>query len=207
VTTEERDPRHPVTPSPRHPVRGGEGSQGAVRRIVFLGLPGSGKSTVGPLLAERLGWRFVDLDSLIEQRAGRSVTEIFAGEGEGAFRRWEAICTDELAGSERLVLAPGGGWITTPGILARLGSGTLSVWLQVGVDGVLERLASATAQRPLLQVPDPRATVLRLLHERERWYSEAALHVSTDGRSPDQIADEIESQLRVRSGVPGGSDT
>jgi shikimate kinase len=180
----------------------------SVRRVVLVGLMGAGKSTVGPLLAERLGWTFLDLDARIEERAQRSVAEIFRVEGEARFRAWEAECTAELAGSERLVLAPGGGWVTDPENWHRLGTGgTLAVWLQVPVEAALARLADEGANRPLLHVADPAAAVSRLLRGRERLYARAGLHLSTLGRSPSEIAREIESHVRSGFGVSGSTAT
>lgn len=179
-----------------------------VRRVVLVGLMGAGKSTVGSLLAERLGWNFVDLDAVIEERAQRSVAEIFRMVGEARFRAWEAECTAELAGAERLVLATGGGWVTDPRNWQRLGSeGTLAVWLQLPVEAVLARLADQQANRPLLHVADPAAVVSRLLQERERHYARAGLHLSTLGRSPVEIAREIESRVRSGYGVADRTET
>jgi shikimate kinase len=178
------------------------------RRIVLVGLPGAGKSSAGRLLAERLGWRFADLDAEIERRAQRSVAEIFRVEGEARFRAWEAECTEALAGAERLVLAPGGGWVTDPGNWQRLGTdGTLSVWLQVPVEAVLERLAGERAIRPLLHVPDPAAAVSRLLRERQALYARADLHLSTHGRTPAEVAWEIELHVRAGFGISGSTAT
>ena len=100
---------------------------GPIRRVVLVGFMASGKTEVGRILAERLGWAHVDLDRLIEERAGRRVAEIFAADGEAAFRRLEAEATVEVAARERLVISPGGGWITNPMLLDALGPGTLSV--------------------------------------------------------------------------------
>ncbi|HEX6559056.1 MAG TPA: shikimate kinase, partial [Longimicrobiales bacterium] len=78
---------------------------------MLVGLPGSGKSTVGPLLAERLGWQFIDFDPLIEAEAGLPIRDIFALLGEVEFRRLESELTARLASTSHTVLAPGGGWI------------------------------------------------------------------------------------------------
>jgi shikimate kinase len=207
VTTGGDERGHPLTSSIPHPLGDATGRDGVVRRVVLLGLPGAGKSTVGPRLAERLGWEFVDLDARIEQRAARAVPEIFAAEGEAGFRAWELRCTDELADSAKLVLAPGGGWITTPGILDRLGPGTVAVWLQVSPGAALERLAHDAESRPLLQVSDPTAALARLLRERKPLYHGADLHILTEGRAPDEIVRDIESRLAACSGASRGSDT
>src|SRR5688572_27406814 len=95
-------------------------------RVVLIGLPGAGKSTVGPLLARRLGWRFLDLDPLIEAEAGLPIAQIFEQKGEAEFRRLETELTGRLASEPDLVLAPGGGWI-----LRNTMPSAWLVWLQV----------------------------------------------------------------------------
>lgn len=170
----------------------------AVERIVLLGLMGAGKSTVGPRLARRLGWRYVDLDREIERRAGQRVAEIFAGRGEAYFRLLETACTVALAGCRQAVLAPGGGWIATPGNLARLGPGSFRIWLQVGPDEALARLAGSPEARPLLAAADPLAAATRLLEEREPLYRQAELAVATGGRTPAEVVHEIVEHLRER---------
>jgi shikimate kinase len=166
--------------------------------VVLVGFMCSGKSTVGRALAERLGWRFVDLDREVERRAGLRVAEIFAAHGEPAFRAAEAAATDEAAMHEGVVLAPGGGWITNPALLDRLGPGTLAAWLTVSPGEVLRRAAASPGERPLLLGPDPAGTVRRLLAERERFYARADLVVPTDGRDLDDVVLEIERELIAR---------
>lgn len=158
----------------------------------MVGAPGSGKSRVAAALARHLGWDYVDLDREIEQRAGRSIAEIFRSEGESAFRRMEAEVTDSVALTERVVIAPGGGWITNPALLPRLKEGARVVWLRASLDTLLERLGASPVVRPLLATPDPRASLQHLLAEREPLYRAAAdLVVQTDGRAVREIVAEI----------------
>lgn len=166
--------------------------------MVLVGFMGAGKSAVGAVLARRLGWEHLDLDREIEAREGRSIPEIFRTEGEHRFRALEAEVTVALAGRSRLVLSPGGGWITTPGLLERLGPGTLSVWLRVSPETVLERVVRARGDRPLLDVPDPLAAVRRLLREREPLYARAELVVDTDGQGVAEVAARVEEATRTR---------
>lgn len=177
------------------------------RRVVLVGGMGAGKSTVGPLLAHRLGWRFVDLDARIEECAGRSVAEVFRLEGEAGFREREATCTLELAGAERLVLAPGGGWVADARNPERLGPGSLLVWLRVSAEEALRRLRGQAAGRPLLDAPDPAAVLARLLAEREAMYTRAGLHVDTTGLAPIEVARRIEGHLRPRPGAAAGPES
>ncbi len=152
---------------------------------------GAGKTTVGRRLAERLGWRFVDLDEWIEERAGSSVPEIFARRGEAAFRKLEAEATRELAGERRLVLAPGGGWIVQPGLLDAMRPGSRIVWLRVSATEAVRRATSTGVERPLLAGEDPFRTAERLLAEREPSYRAADVSVETDGRGIEDITQEI----------------
>lgn len=169
-----------------------------IHRIVLVGMMCSGKSAVGAALAQRLGWDHVDLDREIEQHDGRPVRDIFATDGESAFRRMEAEATDRIAQRTRVVLSPGGGWITNPDLLDALGPGTLCVWLQVSADEALRRSAVAPGERPLLAGPDPLGALRRLMAERERFYARAHLVLPTDGRSVDGAACDIHTSIRDR---------
>lgn len=165
----------------------------------------AGKSAVGQALAARLGWRHVDLDREVERAAGRSVAELFAAEGEAAFRAREAAATAALAGSERVVLSPGGGWITLPGALESLGPGTLSAWLVVEAEEAVRRALRSPGERPLLAGPDPLAAVRRLLAEREPLYARADVALPTGGRSVDEIARALLSEIRLRDAAAGST--
>lgn len=175
----------------------GHGERYAVcARVVLIGFMGSGKSTVGRRLASLLDWDFVDFDEEIERRTGKSVPEIFRDEGEAAFRSLEAEITDDLAGLEGVVLAPGGGWITQPELLEELGPGTLAVWLRVTPEEAARRTARDEARRPLLAGPDSMERVRRLMERREPLYQLADEVVDVDGREPGEIAREIAMMMQ-----------
>jgi shikimate kinase len=174
-----------------------------IRRVVLVGMMCSGKSAVGAALARRLGWEHLDLDREIERRAGRPIRDIFAQDGEAAFRRMEAEATARIAMRDGVVLSPGGGWMTNPDLLDSLGPGTLCVWLQVSPEEAVRRSASAPGERPLLAGADPLAAVRRLLGERERFYARAHLALLTDGRPVDALADEIHNVIRSRTHASG----
>jgi shikimate kinase len=153
---------------------------------------GAGKSTVGPLLAARLGVRFVDLDREIEAKAGLTVRELFEAEGEAGFRARESHALRLLA-NEDAVIALGGGALARPANLELvLASGTL-VWLDAPDEELLARIGDPTS-RPML-ADDPKATLARLRAERQPQYSNAQLHVDTRGLSPEDVAARIEEQL------------
>ncbi|MEK0430458.1 MAG: hypothetical protein RL139_262 [Gemmatimonadota bacterium] len=161
--------------------------------LVLLGLPGAGKSTVGPLVATRLGWPCVDLDAAIVARTGMPIATLFAREGEGVFRDWERRLTAELApvGGPPIVLAPGAGWIEDPGHRARLGVSMLGVYLRVSPGVAVARMGGESAARPLVAGPDPVAAVAALQARREAFYLQAKHEVSTDLLVPDEVASFI----------------
>lgn len=173
----------------------------APARIVLVGLPGAGKSSVGPLVAQRLGWRFVDLDEDIVRAAGRSIAEIFAAEGESGFRERERAATAALAGQGGLVIAPGGGWMMDPGNRAALGEGTMLVHLRVSPGVAVARLGSAISSRPLLKGSDPVSAIAALAAAREGTYLQANHTVSVDSLTPDAVASII---VALAAGGDGG---
>jgi shikimate kinase len=156
--------------------------------VVLVGAPGSGKSTVGPLLAARLGLPFVDVDAVIEERTGRSVAEIFADEGEPAFRALEEATTAELLGRPG-VLSLGGGAVLSAATRAGL-RGHRVVWLQVSASTAVSRVGLNEA-RPLL-LGNVRGRLIKLLAERTPLYAEVATErVETDVLTPEAVVDVL----------------
>ena len=159
-----------------------------LEQIVLVGAPGAGKSTVGAIVAQRLGWEFRDVDALIAERAGKSIAEIFVDDGEPAFRAYEEATTAELL-IEPGVLALGGGAVLSAKTRSAL-AGRRVVWLRVGLSAAVKRVGIDTA-RPLL-LGNVRSRLLALLNERAALYAAVATEtVDTDDRAPDQIADLI----------------
>jgi len=168
----------------------------APRRIVLVGFMAAGKSAVGRALARELGWRFLDMDREIARQEERSVQAIFRDDGEAGFRAIEERVAGELLARDGVVLASGGGWPCRPGRLDSVPPGTLSIWIQVRVDVIVERASRRRGSRPLLDVPDPEARARELLAEREPWYQMADWTVSGDHGSPAQVARRIAARLR-----------
>ncbi len=168
---------------------------GRWRRILLVGFMGSGKSTVGRLLARELGWSFRDLDREVEFRVGRTIPEIFREQGEEAFRELEHREATRLLDQDRVVLAPGGGWAARPGRLESLGPDTLTIWLRVSPEEVLARTGSEGDARPLLAVSDRDGRVRELLAAREPFYRQAAWWVETGSRGPRDVVRSIVNHL------------
>jgi shikimate kinase len=165
-------------------------------QIVLVGLPGSGKSTVGNILAATIGWKFIDLDAEIEAKHRLTVAEIFAQLGEAQFRRYEADLTERLASETQIVLAPGGGWITNPELPSLLARDAVMVWLRVHPETALVRLRASGVTRPLLQVRDATARIHTLLDERHTFYEQSHFAVDTDDLTPHQVAETIVEWLK-----------
>jgi shikimate kinase len=167
------------------------------RNVVLTGFMGTGKTTVGRALADRLEREFVDTDRLIEERYG-PIPTIFAEHGEDAFRRYERDVASELADRRRLVIATGGRMMIDAANAQRLGATGDVVCLVASLDTILDRVDvdGAGATRPLLRGDDVRTRVADLLAERTEAYG-AFLQVDTDGRTPDEVAVAIVEHLGV----------
>ena len=158
--------------------------------LYLVGMMGSGKSSAGRHLAERLGYRFLDADSSIEQVAGRSIPELFASEGETGFRDLEAAVLNQIASWHSLVVATGGGVVTRPENWGQLQQGVV-IWLDAPDALLLERLSADPTPRPLMQSADPAARLAELMTQRRPLYAQADLHIVQDGRSADQVAEQV----------------
>lgn len=158
--------------------------------VVLVGLSGAGKTHVGRLLAARLGWRFVDLDSEVARIAGRSIAEVFAEQGEPAFRELEARATRTAVVDSRTVVSTGGGWMARPE-LRETWPAALRVWLRVEPARAASRLAPERSTRPLLAGPDPERALTQLLADRLPAFRLAEIEVHTDGLDPEAVVDAI----------------
>lgn len=168
-------------------------------RLVLVGPPGAGKTTVGGLVAVGLGVEFLDTDHVVEADAGKSVSEIFIEDGEERFRDRERLAVARALAEHPGVLALGGGAVLDAGTRAALRSAPV-VALSVGLVDAVQRVGLAR-DRPLL-LDSPRARIAAMLRDRAPLYAEVAKHtVDTSGRTPAEIADEVLSWIRRGSGV------
>jgi shikimate kinase len=160
------------------------------RRIVLTGFMGSGKSTVGPLVAARLGWRFVDADDVIEAEAGAPIAEIFAKHGEPHFREQERATIARMVEAENLVLALGGGAIETEATRTQLtrGDGTLLVHLEVQLATTLARCGGTEGMRPILA---DQANLAKRYERRLPLYRTAHVSIAVDELTPGQVVEAI----------------
>jgi shikimate kinase len=166
------------------------------RHVVLVGLPGSGKSTVGRLAAGLLGAAFRDADEEIVARAGTSVERIFAERGEAAFRALERETMDALLAAEPAVLAPGGGWAAQPGSLDAARGRALLIYLATDPATCAARATAGGAVRPLLAGPDVETRMRNLLAEREGSYRRAECRVATDGLARERVAAMVAAAAR-----------
>ncbi|MEA5580987.1 shikimate kinase [Nodularia harveyana UHCC-0300] len=158
--------------------------------LYLIGMMGAGKTTVGQLLANNLGYGFLDTDSVITQLAGRSINDIFAEEGEPAFRQLESDVLAQVCAYTKLVIATGGGIVLRQENWSYLHHG-LVVWLDVPVELLYSRLAEDST-RPLLQDPDPQGKLRSLLEKRTPLYSQADLKITVTAEdTPAEIAHRI----------------
>tara|TARA_B100000161_G_scaffold258033_1_gene222573 strand:+ start:256 stop:831 length:576 start_codon:yes stop_codon:yes gene_type:complete len=162
----------------------------AGRSLYLVGMMGSGKTSTGRPLAERLGYGFVDADAVIEQAAGCSIPDIFDRDGEAGFRSLESQVLSAISQRHSLVVATGGGVVTQPENWGMLHSGIV-IWLDVVPDQLLQRLNADSTVRPLLQTADPEAALNVLLNERRPLYAEADLTVVINDETPEAVADGI----------------
>jgi shikimate kinase len=167
--------------------------------LTLIGYRATGKTTLAKLLAERLGWDWIDADVEIERRAGKSIARIFAEEGEPAFRDLEALVIADLCRRDRLVLAAGGGAPLRAESRRAMREAGKVVWLTARPETIQARMsadATTTARRPNLTDKTPLQEVVELLEKREPVYRESAdWAVDTEGRTPEALVEEILSNL------------
>ncbi len=173
------------------------------KSIVLIGMMGAGKSAVGRSLQRRTGWSRFDMDEMIVTKAGLPIPEIFAQHGESWFRDLEAAVLTGLHPNEPSIVVTGGGVVLRPENVAMLKNLGTIVWLEAGVDTLLER-ASRRGNRPLLQTENPRAALSELLETRRPLYAKVAdIRIDTTHLGHEGVTDLILSELEKGMGSSG----
>jgi len=166
------------------------------RLLILTGFMGSGKSSVGKIVAEQTGFRFIDLDAEIVAAAGCSINDIFARDGEEAFRRQESSRLEQLLSEgEMCVVATGGGAVISGRNRSLMRSRGVVINLKVTLEQVLARL-DGCSDRPLLAGEDAAKRAKALMDEREQFYADADIRIDTDGKSVEDVAAEILCRLK-----------
>jgi shikimate kinase len=164
--------------------------------IALIGFMGTGKTSVGRVLAEHLHFEFLDTDELIQTRTGRTINEIFAQDGEPAFRALEREAVKELSSRTRLIISTGGGLPTNAENLTALKEHALVVCLWSSPEKIWERVRHQS-HRPLLHDPDPQKKIREMLTAREPFYKQADVLMNTELRSVREIAQQIALQFKL----------
>jgi shikimate kinase len=167
-----------------------------LHNLALIGFMGAGKSAVGQLVAAQLHFTFLDTDDVIEARAGKSVSDIFAQDGEPAFRQWEQRIVGELASRRRTIISTGGGLPTREENLVSLKTHALVICLWASPE-VLWHRVRGQHHRPLVKGPDPLAKMRELLASREPWYRQADVLVNTELRSVREVAQHVIHQFHL----------
>lgn len=169
------------------------------KHVVLIGLPGSGKTTVGRLVADQLHAGFVDIDSILIRKEGKPIAMIFAEKGEGAFREMERKEMEGALAHQPAVVAPGGGWAAQPGALEAARVAGFIIYLKARPETATAR-AIPSGTRPVLMGGDSNAQMRELLKAREPFYQKADATVETEGKTADQVAGEALQLARHRAG-------
>jgi shikimate kinase len=169
------------------------------KHIVLIGLPGSGKTTVARIVAERLHAGLVDVDSVLNRKEGKPIAMIFAEKGESAFRDMERKEMEAALANQPAVIAPGGGWAAQPGALEAARAAGYVIYLKTRPETAAAR-AAPSGTRPMLMGEDPEARMRVLIKEREPFYLKADAKVETDKKTPEQVAAEVVRLAQTSAG-------
>ena len=161
---------------------------------------GTGKSSVGQMLAAALHFTFLDTDHAIETRAGKTIADIFAQDGEPAFREWERSLVQELTQRKKTIISTGGGLAADDANLVSLKTHALVVCLWASPEKIWERVRNQT-HRPLLNGPEPLAKIKSLLAAREPFYRQADVLMNTELRSVREVAQQVIHQFHMAHAV------
>ena len=168
----------------------------AIRNLALIGFMGTGKSSAGRLAADILRFTFLDTDRVIEARAGSAISDVFAQQGEPAFREWERRIVEELTHRSKTVIATGGGLPVNDANLLSLKSHALVLCLWASPETVFERVRHSD-HRPLLNDPEPLEKIRALLAARKPFYCQADVLVNTERRSVKEVAAQVVHQFHI----------
>ncbi len=168
--------------------------------LVLIGFSGAGKSSVGRLVAKRLGWRFVDSDQEVVGRHGRPIEQIFGEEGETRFRTYEREVVAEVCAGVKQVISLGGGAIVDERNKQVVMNGNYVARLAAKPATILHRLEAdrGVSERPLLTSPDPLQRITTLLAQREQHYQATDWQIDTEGLTPAEVAELVLAELKER---------
>ena len=169
------------------------------RHILLVGLPGSGKTTIGRLVAERLGAGFIDSDLIVVRKMQMPIARIFAIHGEGKFREIEKETMEQALAGPPSVLSPGGGWAAQPGLLEAARQNSFVVYVKTMAMTASKR-ATTELTRPMLAGQDPAEEMRNLLKDREPFYKMAEAEIKNDMKTPEAAADEIVALAKEKAG-------
>ena len=167
-----------------------------VENLTLVGFMGTGKSSVGRVVAQLLRYEFVDTDEILEQRAGLPISRIFAEQGEEAFRRMERELVAEMASWKQRVIATGGGLAANTDNLASLHTHSLLICLWASPEAIWERVRHQS-HRPLLQDPDPLGRIRTLLEQRGPFYRQADILINSGTRSVREVAQQVVHEFNL----------
>ena len=193
--TVRRDRRFYMNKQPKRPISNRSLRRRLDRPVVLIGMMGSGKSTLGRRLAQRLELPFVDADDEIQRAAGMSISEIFQQFGEPYFRDGERRVIGRLLGKGHGVIATGGGAFIQDETRSAILEQAISIWLDVPTETLIERTARRT-HRPLLQTGDPAETMRRMLEERRPYYAQAHIRVESGTAPHNRAVDSLIASLK-----------
>jgi len=167
-----------------------------IANLALVGFMGTGKTSVGRLVAEQLNFEFLDTDELIQAKTGRTIADIFSHDGEAAFREMERQVVIDLASRHKVVISTGGGLPTNQENLAKLKSYALVVCLWSSPERIWERVRHQS-HRPLLHDSDPQQKIRDLLRVRDPFYKQADVLMNTDIRNLKEVAQQVVLQYKL----------